>query len=655
MTDRSDRAERRRILRRRNPFASVSVGDPLDAAADDRFPDVPSINEAAFAAIRDLIAQKADRPWERFAVMVLGEVGEGKTHLMARLRRYSQAADPPFSFAYIQPIEDPERPFGYLLREWVANLCMPDEKGHGDAPIDALLGAVFREVIEAEVRDRPPRHVEALIREMRADPAAIFRRPVREEAYLEMEKRVRRRIRPYLPRVPEAFWIALTGLRDPHKRYAAAAWLQGALLRPADARRLGVSPERATETAHREDAARRRLTALSDLMTRYRRISVLCFDRLENLETPEQIRAFGRMMEFMVDALPAALPVVCFRGFQWEETLRHKLNQHVVTRLEANRFQLEGCTPDQAVAVIRSRLAAVLDLPEGADLYPFDEGDLLAAFSGGMESPREVVIQANRMLREQLGEAAELTRPVAPEDALMAAFEAERRAVAADFDHHPPDRGRLRRALRLYLTLHPAADIAVRAGDRQVDFFCDATLDGRTVPMAFIIDTEAHHLSVGAAFDRGIAHLEGHDVSGAVYIRDDRRPIPETWRATRQRQRCFQRLGGRAVDLGRESAVDWYALTRLFYRVSAGEIDWVDADGEPAPVPPDRWRAFVRSAIQDGKIAGFADLDRSVMDVLTGSREPVDGAAPNGEEDDPCNGATPGPEGADAAVSVTTK
>ncbi len=654
MTDRSERAERRRILRRRNPFASVSVGDPLDAASDDRFPDVPSINEAAFAAIRDLIAQKADRPWERFAVMVLGEVGEGKTHLMARLRRHSREADPPFSFAYIQPIEDPERPFGYLLREWVANLCIPDAPGRDDAPVDALLGAVFREVIEAEVRDRPPRRVEALIREMRADPAAIFRHPVGEGAYLEMEKRVRRRIRPQLPRIPEAFWTALTGLRHPHKRYAASAWLQGALLRPADARRLGLSMETATETAQREDAARRRLTALSDLMTRYRRISVLCFDRLENLETPEQVRAFGRMMEFMVDALPAALPVVCFRGFQWEETLRHKLNQHVVTRLEANRFQLEGCTPEQAMAVIRSRLAAVLDLPDDADLYPFYEDELRAVFSGGMESPREVVIQANRMLQEKLGEAAE-ARPVTPEEALMAAFEAERRAVAADFDRHPPDRGRLRRALRLYLTLHPAADISVRAGDRQVDFFCDATLDGRTVPMAFIIDTEAHHLSVGAAFDRGIAHLEGHDAAGAVYIRDDRRPIPETWRATRQRQRCFQRLGGRAVDLDRESAVDWYALTRLHYRVAAGEIDWVDADGEPAPVPPDRWRAFVRSAIEDGKIAGFADLDRAVMTVLAGSTEPDDGAPPDGEEDDPCSGTPPPPEDADATVSVTTK
>jgi hypothetical protein len=632
MTDRSGRAARRRILRRRNPFASVSVGDPLDAASDDRFPDVPSINEAAFASIRDLIAQKAERPSERFAVMALGEVGEGKTHLMARLRRHSRAADPPFSFAYIQPIEDPERPFGYLLREWVANLCVPDGRGEGSAPMDALLGAVFREVIEAEVRDRPPPRVEALIREMRADPAALFRHPVGEGAYREMEKRVRRRIQPQLPRISDDVWTALMGLRHPHKRYAAAAWLQGALLRPADAGRLGLSPDHETAPAHREDAARRRLTALSDLLTRYRQISVLCFDRLENLETPEQVRAFGRLMEFLVDGLPAALPVVLFRGVQWEETLRHKLNQHVVTRLEANRFELEGCTPEQAAAVVRSRLGTVLDLTDDADLYPFDPDVLLSAFSGGMESPREVVLQANRMLREILGETAEPAGPVAPEDALMAAFAAERRAAAADFDRHPPDRGRLRRALRLYLTLHPFADIPVRAGDRQVDFFCDATLDGRTVPMAFIIDTEAHHLSVGAAFDRGIAHLEGHDGAGAVYIRDDRRPIPETWRATRQRQRCFQRLGGRAVELDRESAADWYALTRLHYRVTAGEIDWVDADGEPAPVPPDRWRAFVRDAVADGRIAGFADLDRAVMAAF--AAEPDAGANDEGDEDE---------------------
>ena len=94
-------------------------------------------------------------------------------------------------------------------------------------------------------------------------------------------------------------------------------------------------------------------------MTRYRQPLVICFDRLENLETDEQIHALGKMVEFLVDKAQAMLPIACFRGMQWEEKFRHKLNQHVSSRLETNKFELRGCTPEQALAIVRSRLAAV--------------------------------------------------------------------------------------------------------------------------------------------------------------------------------------------------------------------------------------------------------------------------------------------------------
>ena len=87
------------------------------------------------------------------------------------------------------------------------------------------------------------------------------------------------------------------------------------------------------------------MTSLGFLLTRYQQPLVVCFDRLENLETDEHIHALGKMVEFLVDKAQAMLPVVCFRGMQWEEKFRHKLNQHVSSRLETNKFELRGCHP----------------------------------------------------------------------------------------------------------------------------------------------------------------------------------------------------------------------------------------------------------------------------------------------------------------------
>ena len=105
-------------------------------------------------------------------------------------------------------------------------------------------------------------------------------------------------------------------------------------------------------------------------MTRYHQPLVVCFDRLENLETDEHIHALGKMVEFLVDKAQAMLPVVCFRGMQWEEKFRHKLNQHISSRLETNKFELRGCTPEQALAIVRSRLAAVPGNEQGETLFP---------------------------------------------------------------------------------------------------------------------------------------------------------------------------------------------------------------------------------------------------------------------------------------------
>lgn len=616
--------DRLQAIRQHNPFAAASVGDPMIAFGNNEFPDVPSVNKTAFDEICRLVSHKQVQPDDHFAALVLGEVGEGKTHLMARLRRLSRKAEPPFAFAYIQPIEDPERPFGYLLREWISNLRHPGPNGPWDTWLDWLLGAIFLDVIESQGRKPPGPKVREMLAIIRNDPASLFGFPVSEPAFQEMEKRAWGLMLSQIPGMLPDVWIALKGLRHAAKRPIAMAWLQGVLLSPQESRRLGISLETAISPAAREDEARGRLMALSALMARYRQISVICFDRLENLETNAQVRAFGKMVEFLVDAMPATLPVACFRGFQWEEILRNQLNQHVVSRLEANCFYLEGCGPDQAVDIIRSRLAAALgthglteEASAGNDLYPFDPDALRDAFSSSLESPREVVIRANRMLQKILGTSEKSAKPANPDDILTAAFLEQRRILAADFDSPSPDR--LRRALHIFLTFHPRLEISVQDGNKYINFICQISYGDQTIPVAFIIDSETHHLSVGAALDQGIAFMEASPESRAVYIREAARSIPKTWRGTLDKMQSFEKLGGCVAFLDQDSVIDWLALAHLHYRIMEDGVSTTDPQGSDTPVSPEAWQRFVGKAIEDGRIAGFKTLYQKIDTMASGS------------------------------------
>ena len=109
------------LFRRHNPFTSSSVGDPWEAT----YPDVPSINEHAFRGLWQLIEQKTRSPALNCAGLILGEVGSGKTHLLGRILTQSKQTHSPCAFAYIQPLEDPEQTYRYLLREVMVNLFHP--------------------------------------------------------------------------------------------------------------------------------------------------------------------------------------------------------------------------------------------------------------------------------------------------------------------------------------------------------------------------------------------------------------------------------------------------------------------------------------------------------------------------------------------------
>ena len=573
-------------FRQHNPFTSSSVGDPWDAT----YPDVPSINEHAFRGLCQLIEQKTTHPALNCAGLIVGEVGSGKTHLFGRILTQSQQARFPFAFAYIQPLEDPEQTYRYLLREVMVNLFHPMAASPQATQFRRLVTRIFQEGSH--------------------DGPLSARMTITPSTFAAIQQRVIRLLTTACPAISVRFVQVLLQYAVLERRTAAMHWLTGRVLDEADAALLQVPDRAQVSVAALEEEARDILSSLGLVLTRYRQPLVICFDRLENLETDEQIHALGKMVEFLIDKAQAMLPMACFRGMQWEEKFRHKLNQHVSSRLETNKFELRGCTPEQALAIVRSRLAAVPGNQEAEPLFPFDAEELLKTFHLGLYSPRRVITLANQRLRQILDE--EPPPPVSPAQKLQEAFASQYQAIVRDFERYQPDRGRLRRALELYLRYGPPHCVPTESGqEKYIDFATTMRLARTTPgPAIFLIDVEHHHAAVGACLSCGIAFLQDEPSGRAVYIRDARCPFPPppTWAATNKKLQLFKECGGKVVFLDTEQAARWYALALLSYAVKEQDITVVGANNTPKPVSFEEFTAFIEEEISGQETYAFQDL-----------------------------------------------
>jgi hypothetical protein len=595
-------------LRHQNPFVSSSVGDPWES----HYPHVPSINEQAFQGLCHLMAHKTRDPALNCAGLILGEVGSGKTHLLSRILAHGTQAQPPCAFAYIQPFEDPEQAYRYLLREIMVNLCRPVSTAPHTTQLEDLLAAMVIEVLRQHSRPTGQHKLHTILQEHRN-----VLRYVRPPVFAYVQQWAVDLLRRTSPEISARFLEVLLQSRLPEQRPAAINWLKGDVLDQGEAERLGVPDRLPASASYLEQEARDILISLGVLLGRYRRSLVVCFDRLENLETTAQIQAFGRLLEFLVDTAQGMLPLACVRGQQWEETFRYVLNQHVTSRLETNSFVLQGCTAEQALALVRSRLATVLDAEQAEALFPFDPEELRQMFQTGFHSPRTVIARANARLRRIL--EAGVAAPASPLQTLQEAYERQYQAIWQDFERYPPDRARLRRALELYVSHTPPTHRSwlepVRrpeTEDKYIDLI--GTLQSvRASPLSvvFLIDVEPHHTAVGASLARGCDVLETQTASLVVYLREARCafPSPSQWPATNEKLEHFRALGGKVIFLERERAARWYALALLSYAVREGDVTLVTAAHEVRPVSPDEFAAFIQHAFYGDLSPAFQDIE----------------------------------------------
>ncbi|QTA92175.1 Uncharacterized protein dnm_082510 [Desulfonema magnum] len=655
-----DNIESPDILNEKDPFPSSSAENPWENIS----PDVESINKHPFEKICHLIEQKTKTPALGLAGLVLGEAGGGKTHLTGRILRHGIRTDSPFSLAYIEPIIDTQRTYRHLLSEIIINLRHQTDKSSNITQMGRILTEIFKETIETEcrtsrretydnslkilikkantiletkkislsvIRDLGKIFKDVIVRKervadkenyqnilakLRKNPAYLFSPDIAPEIQ-DIEKKAMASLRGSCAKT---FLKVLFQYRISEKRAAAEDWLKGEVIDEDETSLLGTPDRHNASEDFLENEARSILKFIGVLLARYGQPLVVCFDCMENYETDAQIRSFGKMIEFLVDGTAAMVPVAFVRGQLWEEKFRKKLDLHITDRLEKpEKFELEYCSPDQAIELVRHRLIVVYGENEAENIYTSHKDALTQIFEIGKYSPRDVITLAKHHLTSPPETDSKDTTSPSAFEKLREEFETRFQEITDNFETYELRREILREALKLYLTQSPESKFEVSFSNpsdfqtKYVDISCEIRFsENLIVPSVFIIDMTKNHSSVAAHLKRGIVFLENNAFGKAFYIRDERHKHPSEWKIPKENFIHFKSLGGNTVFLDREQAGTWCALERLSRAVKEQGVTVIDVNNHIEPVSQEEFALFVREKIHGRGYKVFKDFDRAL-------------------------------------------
>ncbi|MFH1112694.1 MAG: hypothetical protein V1792_02120 [Pseudomonadota bacterium] len=598
-----------------NPFVDVAVGDPWKSAA----PDVLSVNREAFAGLVKLVGVLERTP--SIAALVLGEAGSGKTHLIKRLISV-QGND--LVFVYVHPMKDHRRVFSSLLQVVISALEREPPGGPQQAVktgLELMAAHVLAAVFEDYLQKHPDDGGRTYLQTVKRRPWKIFSfknfpkwSPLLAYApgYLSRHASLRGHTAGTILKV---FFHYL----DESKREAAVAYLSGSDPDDEGAGLLGIKPTEGDFTVEaQEDRSKQILKTLGSLLTFYRPM-ILCFDQLENLDTEPLIASFGRLINDIVNEVDNVLPVGFVRAETWDVRMAPHLDAASKGRISSNVFHLKGLKREEAMEIVRARLDWAYSSesrPRPGDFHPLQRAELERRLLG-LTSPRDVLIEANRMFREA---TLEDFPPVLPEDPLrilLDSFDAERGRLVTDQEKESARKDVLVAAFRLLLMNRDRGRgyqvLTVDTGE-PVDLTVRIAQTGkesavRTVDL--VVETANHWNPLQKSLNLLRKRIEAGRSQTAVLVRDERRKIPPKkggMPKTVQALKSLEAVGGRVIYLEYLLLADLYALVYTSDKVGSRDLTYIaEPTGERGPVDEAMFRSFVRDVFHSGILEKMDD------------------------------------------------
>ena len=539
-----------------NPFRNAVVGDPWEIPEAD----VGDIGRQAFDACCKAIATTLDEH-RTTAVLIRGEPGSGKTHIIRRLRAHlAESPDHRFRetlFVYVRLMATPamiwrhlrrritddllrSTPDGTMQLEWMVYRRLAAEGSHGDLlerwkrelsgglPWDErafayALAAMLRRLPESRLASLDPFHT------------------LDGEAHLP-------------PGLVQVLRLLVA------RRYLslAHAWLRGDSLTASELERLGIAEDPLLDEDP-EFAAREIIMALARLAGE-KMTMLFCFDQVEALETiPGDLSgfvAFGGVASTLHDEAKNLVLVSCMQS-----AVLGKFRRADYARLAEHPVHLPSLGRQDALKLIQARLAASPGyawIPRDSELDPvFNEQ--------GKASARAILNRAAELFDRTVSHDS--TPVIAPEIFLQQEWEnrVERSAETIAQGNVDDVFGQ---GIPALITA-TRGNWRVRNGSGDIDI----RLESQAGQIGISLCNQKNMRSLAARLRRLAAFAVAGNGARLVLLRDPGLPIAKTARATRRYFDDLTKAGARLVRPSLEALQALEALRTLLADARAGDLD----------------------------------------------------------------------------------
>jgi hypothetical protein len=594
----------RRTLR--NPFLQNRVDTAWDARSIAS--DVPAINDDAFQHVLRTIADvRSSR--QSHGLLLYGEPGSGKTHLLNRVRRWIQQDEHAW-FVYILPITAPDRVYRDILQATAGDITRSAPDTHGITQLAIAVARLFMSDVNAPIREIADWWRRVMDEYPAGDALAAYLTKHLEIFILPLN------LDGSVVRVVAQF---LAG----RNRAAARDWLLGRSLPDETLATLGV--------AFSLDEESTALTALSTLIRLGSELStmVFAFDQIEGLQIDPDDRtgllAYAHAATQLI-AMHENVAIVTCAQLSFIDTLEQIVGRALFDRIAERRFDLKLLTTPDALQVVQQRLRTDTDIEQvrvfekaqNADpVWPLTKSQI-ELLSMPIVSARTLLMRCRELFdawqrnepeaRDASGPAGEDAGVPQTLDAIWdTTLDEERDRPTPLIDDGVIIDGLVRAARGEHATKLRDVDVLLER-------------DGRSIAVAVC---NAGNMTSLATRLKRLGQLNAQKkFDELVVVRDQRLPITATAKATQQRLRELAGSGARVVRLSAEAYAALAALRRLLADAAAGDLT---LNGRP--VQPEELKAWLAqntpAAVVEAvrAVAGDADDTPSQQELASRVQE----------------------------------
>lgn len=397
----------------------------------DQVPDLQDYNHSAYVrivrALKDLArSSSAQTGSNSQGVLILGEAGTGKTHLLMRVARNLSETN---HILFIRKPNNEEAVAQHIWANVVSSLAktIPTKTGQR-SQLDDLLAHVFSKVLilafEQDIRDdKDADQKRRWVTRLQEDPYNLFNMLGEGERRQDNLDRIRKRTLKFLqfnqPDVDQTIARVLITycfvVREDRKR-VLLTWLAGQDVDETEAKDLGLPPSWVTldETSsdastqqQREEQALRAIRTVGILSTYYQPL-ILAFDQLEGLrDQPRITHKWGDAVREIFTMAPNFLVITCIFPSLWETWFSPTLDQSVSERIAQQVVTLDNFAPENGLRLLATHLEPSFvkhRLP--TNIFPFTIEDVQRLCSKAT-SPRSFIQAARHEFQSWLDDSAE--------------------------------------------------------------------------------------------------------------------------------------------------------------------------------------------------------------------------------------------------------